>query len=50
MIAKGQIVSAQDESRFSDDPTCDFGLNASEKLQRLREGARWGCTWIRRRS
>ena len=40
MIATGQIVSAQDDSRFSDDPAHDFGFDASEELERLREGDR----------
>jgi prevent-host-death family protein len=40
MVETGQVVSAQDHSRFSDDAARNFGLYASEELQRLREGDR----------
>jgi prevent-host-death family protein len=40
MIARGQVAPAEDHSPFTDDPPRDFGFNASEELERMREGER----------
>ena len=40
MVASGQVEPAIDHTPFSVDSPKDFGLKASEELQRLREGER----------